>query len=104
MVDIVVTPSENEEAFMYVVIEAMCAGRPVVGSRIGGITEELSDGKRGILVDPGDFNGFARAICQLLDNPTLAEQYVISAKEYASKFTIEKHVNALTDVYRNIIS
>ena len=104
MVNIVVTPSENEEVFPYVVIEAMCSGRPVVGSRIGGITEQLGDGKRGLLVDPGDSIGFAEAICKLLDDPNLVDKFVMFGKEYASKFTIARHVKALIEVYRNILT
>jgi glycosyltransferase involved in cell wall biosynthesis len=82
----------------------MCSGRPVVGSRIGGITEQLGDGKRGLLVDPGDFIGFSEAICKLLDDPNLVDQFVMSGKEYASKFTIARHVNALIEVYRKILN
>lgn len=103
MVDIAVAPSENEEAFGYVVLEAMCAGRPVIGSRIGGIIEALDDGRRGMLVTPGDSSGFARAICQLLNNPPLAERFVISAKEYATQFSVAQHMNELIDIYKTIL-
>ena len=41
--DLVVVPSDRDESFGRVVIEAMAAGVPVVATRDGGIPEVLAD-------------------------------------------------------------
>jgi glycosyltransferase involved in cell wall biosynthesis len=55
-----------------VVLEAMSMGRPVVGSRVGGIPEMLTDGVEGLLAEPSKPGTFLAAIRQLLENPELA--------------------------------
>jgi glycosyltransferase involved in cell wall biosynthesis len=60
--DIVVVPSVQPEPFGCVVIEAMVAGTPVIGSRCGGIAEQIVDGVSGILFCPGDAEDLAEAL------------------------------------------
>jgi glycosyltransferase involved in cell wall biosynthesis len=57
----------------YSVLEAMFAGVPVVSTRVGGIPELVEDGVTGLLVEPGDDDGLAAAILELLDDPARAE-------------------------------
>ena len=63
---VVVVPSTRPDPFPNVVLEAMAAGRPVVGSRSGGIPEMIADGETGVLVTPGDVTGFASSVSELL--------------------------------------
>jgi glycogen(starch) synthase len=63
--DLCVVPSLIYESFSYTCAQAMACGLPVVASRIGGIPETVDDGTTGILVDPGDVDGLARAIVRL---------------------------------------
>ena len=42
--------------------------RPVVGSAVGGIVDQIVHGKTGVLIDPHDLDGYARAVCSLLEN------------------------------------
>ena len=69
--DIVVQKS-LAEAFGLTVTEAMWKGRPVIGSRVGGIAQQIVDGESGLLVDPRDPHALARAVLTLLGDPTLA--------------------------------
>jgi glycogen synthase len=70
---IVLMPSRYE-SFGLVVVEAMIHARPVVASAVGGIIELIQDGQTGVLVDAGDPVGLARAICDLLGDPSAAEE------------------------------
>jgi glycosyltransferase involved in cell wall biosynthesis len=63
--DLVVVPSKHE-AFGLVVLEAWCAGKAVVATRVGGLPELVEDGVTGRLVPPGDVSGLADAIAGLL--------------------------------------
>ncbi|MHB8780412.1 MAG: glycosyltransferase family 4 protein [Candidatus Geothermincolia bacterium] len=54
------------EGFGLVSLEAGSCGLPVVAARVDGIGEALGD--KGILLEPGDSDGFIRAISRMLDN------------------------------------
>ena len=69
---VVVVPSLYEN-FPNVVLEAMAAGRPVVGSRVGGIPEIVEDRVTGWLVAPGDVEALAEAIAGALAELPRAE-------------------------------
>ncbi|HXV05246.1 MAG TPA: glycosyltransferase [Solirubrobacterales bacterium] len=61
------------EGFGLTVAEGMWKGRPVVGSRVGGIQDQIVDGESGVLVDdPCDYEAFGREIRALLDDPARA--------------------------------
>lgn len=63
----VVVQKSLAEGFGLTVAEAMWKSRPVVASRIGGIQDQIEDGRSGILLDdPRDRDEFAAAVCSLL--------------------------------------
>ncbi len=78
--DIVVQKS-LAEGFGLTVAEAMWKGRPVVGSRVGGIAEQIVDGESGLLVDPRDPRELARAVLGLLGAPDRADRLGVAARE-----------------------
>jgi phosphatidylinositol alpha-1,6-mannosyltransferase len=57
---------DDVEGFGIVLIEAAAAGKPCVATRVGGIPDAVEDGKSGVLVEPGDYDGMSRAIVDLL--------------------------------------
>src|SRR5260370_22123697 len=61
------------EPFGFAALEANACGLPVVGVAEGGIRETVKDGVKGFLVEP-DAESIARAVGQLLRNPSLAKQ------------------------------
>jgi glycosyltransferase involved in cell wall biosynthesis/O-antigen ligase len=69
--DVIVLPS-LWEGLPLVMLEAMVAGRPIVATSVGGISGALEDGVNGRLVRPGDAEGLATAILELLREPALA--------------------------------
>jgi trehalose synthase len=71
----VVVQKSLAEGFGLTVAEAMWKARPVVGSRVGGIQDQVADGETGILVDdPRDLAGFARAIESIAADPDRCTQ------------------------------
>lgn len=56
-----------QEGFGLTVTEAMWKAKPVVASRIGGIRDQIEDGRSGVLLDdPADLDRFARVLVDLL--------------------------------------
>jgi trehalose synthase len=63
----------TREGFGLVVAEALWQGTPVIGSKVGGITQQVVDGKTGFLVDPFDAGTIAARMADLLERPDQAE-------------------------------
>jgi glycosyltransferase involved in cell wall biosynthesis len=61
-VDIFVAPSIANEDFPYVIIEAMMLAKPVIGTRVAGIPEQIADGATGYVVEPGSPEQLVAAI------------------------------------------
>lgn len=68
----VVVQKSIAEGFGLTVAEAMWKGRPVVGSRVGGIQDQIQDGESGLLVEPEDDASFGAAVTKLLQDHDLA--------------------------------
>lgn len=79
------------EGFGLVLAEYMAAGKPIVASNVDGIPYVITDGYDGLLVNPGDINGFVHKIISLVEDNFLANWLVQNAKKTVeSKFSIER--------------
>jgi trehalose synthase len=77
----VIVQKSLAEGFGLTVAEAMWKRRPVVGSEVGGIQDQIVDGRSGTLVDPTDMAGVGRAISALLRNVGFAQAVGHAARE-----------------------
>jgi phosphatidylinositol alpha-1,6-mannosyltransferase len=77
------------EGFGRVYVEAALAGKPVVGSLGGGAAEAVVHRKTGILVDPNSVEDTARAIIELLENPSAASQMGREGRKWAQQYFTE---------------
>lgn len=84
---LVILPSRSE-GMGRVIVEALLRGRAVVGSRVGGIPDLVEDGVTGVLVDPGDHDGFAEALVRLLSDRAEAERLARAARPSAERLLI----------------
>jgi trehalose synthase len=69
----VVVQKSLAEGFGLTVAEAMWKRRPVVGSRVGGIQEQIVDGRSGLLVNPVDLKAFGQAVSSLIPDVGFAQ-------------------------------
>ncbi|MHB9302322.1 glycosyltransferase [Thermofilum pendens] len=101
--DAVVVPS-LQEAWSLVVTEAMASGKPVVGTRVGGIVDQIIDGYNGFLVPPRDPKAIAEKILWLIDNPDEAKRMGMNGRRLAEeKFDIEKRIEKIIGIYKELV-
>lgn len=82
-------------------LEAMAAGRPVVGSDVGGIRFSVDHGVTGFLVPPGNPAALAARLAELRADPTLAAAMGRAGLHRArSRFTWEGVSSRLVEAYR----
>ena len=92
----VVVQKSLAEGFGLTVAEAMWKGKPVVASRVGGIEDQIEDGRSGILVgDPADLREFGEAVVGLLGDPARARELGRAAKRRVARlFITPRHLVA----------
>ncbi len=101
---IFVLPSKFEP-FGMTALEARACGTPVIASNLGGIKENFTSRKDGILVDPSNREKLANAMTDLLENKTFATK--IAAQGYENvieKFSWEAIAKRTLRFYEKYLS
>lgn len=96
-----VIPSVWPENLPTVAIEALAVGRPIAGSRVGGIPELIKDGVTGAVVPPGDHKALSAAITGLLSDKKLSAK-ADAARASASRFTLDTFIANIEKLYGDI--
>jgi len=93
--DVFALPSENE-TFGQVYIEAMACATPVIGTKVGGVPEIITDGYDGFLIPPNDPSLLAQKVEELINNQNLKKQFTQNALGTISKkFSAQKQFGRL---------
>lgn len=101
--DLLVLPSHSE-AFGRVLVEAMAAGKPVIGTTVGGIPEIIEDGITGLLVPPASPDDLAQAIIKILQDPDLAHRMGAAGRERAKAcFSPERYAAEVQKIYEKFV-
>jgi trehalose synthase len=78
----VIAQKSLAEGFGLTVSEGMWKGRPVIGSAVGGIIDQIAEGTGILLPDPADLKEFGHAVRLLLDDPAEATRMGQAAHAY----------------------
>ena len=100
--EVMVLPSEYE-AFGIVLLEAAAAETPVIGTRVGGIPEAMSDGENGFLVDYKNPNMLAERLSELLADENLCKRMGENGREFSSDFSWSSIVNQIESEYFSLL-
>lgn len=99
--DLFVLPSDYE-GLPIVILEAMCQGKPIVASKVGGIPEVVIDNKNGFVV-PNDSAIFAEKIQYILSDEKVQHRFSdYSLKLYENRFTNKKMVESYFMIYKKV--
>lgn len=82
----VVVPSEWYEPSPYVILQAFAHGKPVMGSRMGGIPEMVKDGYNGVLFEARNVEELAKGIKTLVSNKDQLHELGRNARKEVEEF------------------
>lgn len=98
--DIYALPSIWGEFFPNSIIEAMCMGKPWIGSDIAGLSELTANDEAGWVSAPGDVQALTKNLGILASDAALRQSRGEKARSEAlSRFTIEKVVDRIIGAY-----
>ncbi len=103
MADVLVLCREDEP-LATCILEALAMGLPVVAPNSWGCPEMITDGQEGVLFDPGNVTGLAKAVLTLFDDATLHSRCSMLARERAKVFDLGMFVRGVQDVFEDAIS
>lgn len=103
LADLVVVPSVIPDALSRVILEAMAADRPVIGTRVGGTPELIREGKTGLLVERNDPDGLARAIVSILGDAELRASMATATRQHLQeRFAEDGSLDGLLALYAEV--
>jgi trehalose synthase len=100
----VVVQKSLAEGFGLTVSEAMWKARPVVASAVGGIQDQIEDGRSGVLLhDPADLAEFGGAVAGLLADPAHATALGEAARERVREhFLSARHLTQYVQLFEHL--
>ena len=101
----VIVPSEWYENAPISILEAFALGKPVVGSRIGGIPEMIEEGVNGYLLEPGNADDLRKRL-ELIFSMTaehIGEIGQAARQKVEREYNAELHYTRLMDIYHKAL-
>ena len=100
----VIVQKSLAEGFGLTVAEGMWKGRPVVGSAVGGILDQITDGTGLLVRDPADLAAFGSQVRWLLDHPGEAERMGRAGQEHVREHYLgDRHLLQYADLFGSVI-
>jgi glycosyltransferase involved in cell wall biosynthesis len=97
-------PSECFENAPMSILEAFAYAKPVVGSQLGGIPEQVQNGETGLLFEAGNAEALALAVSNLWNDPSKNEDMGRAARlRIETDFCSNRHVERLLEIYDEVI-
>jgi glycosyltransferase involved in cell wall biosynthesis len=99
----VVAPTRTWEGMPVVVLEALACSRPVIGTRVGGIVDLISDDQNGLLVKADDVDELAMALKKLIADEPLQKRLGTGALESVAKYDWSIVGRQYVELYRKLV-
>lgn len=101
--DVFVLPSYHEGVPM-ALLEAMAHGLPVIATPVGGIPDVVTSEIEGLLIEPGDEAGLARALARFIEDEGLRIGCGRAARARAEQFDVAVYTERLLQLYRQVLT
>lgn len=97
-------PSYSEGMPM-AILDAMGYGLPIVATNVGGIPRIVHDGENGYCCEPGDIQGMAATLVEMLSDCQKLEQYGRQSVNIAkNRYSLEQHLHQIEELYEEVLS
>lgn len=104
-IDVLVHPAVASEALGLVILEALACGRPVVASRLDGISETFVAGEHGLLVPPRDAGALAAGMSTLANDDELRQAMGTAGRAWVQgRFSLDCLGQATRRLYLDALS
>lgn len=98
--DVIILPSIYMEDFPNVIVEAMSLGKPVIGTKIAGIPEQIDHQINGLLINPKDSDELYDSILQLIDKDLRLKYGNESINKFNKNYTVEISTSNYLKLYK----
>jgi trehalose synthase len=84
----------------------MWKARPMIASAVGGIRDQIVDGREGVLLaDPADLDAAARAMARLLDHPGEAERMGAAGRDRVrDEYLGDRHLLQYAELFERAVT
>ncbi len=103
MTNVLVIPSICYDNSPLVVYESFSTGTPVIGSRIGGIPELISENYNGLLFDAGDCEGLKEKLVKVISDKELLKKLEKNAFNSLSHDSMNVMVERILEEYNKVL-
>lgn len=101
--DAFVFPTSRIEGFPMVLVESMFGQLPIVAFNLGGVSDAITDGETGYLVNPGKFYVFKSKLNELKNSPETARKMGANALNKAmERFTLDKMLDSYEEIFKEL--
>ncbi len=103
-IDLLVLCSRIEN-LPYVILESMAWSRPVVATRVGGVSDLVTPNVTGLLVEDQDTDGMVLAIESLMADPKVARAMgAAGRRRLESDFTLQRSAESHAHMYKQLVA
>lgn len=92
--------SSNYEGMSNSMIEAICAGLPIISTKVSGTEDLIKDGENGILIDIGDEKSMSRVMKRLIEDENMMNKMSHNSSNLGKCFRLE----TIVDQWENVIN
>ena len=95
--DVFVFPSYGMDSAPNTLMEAIRMGLPVIGTRVGGVPDMITD--NGLLVPPRDIPALSTAMASLADSPPIRTLMAAASRQHGATYTVDARCQRLEALY-----
>lgn len=103
-IDVLVSSSRNE-GLPVAMLEAMASGLPLVATAVGAVPQIIENGRSGLLVNAGNIEDLAAAVCKLIDDPSLRAELGKGAQQRVrDEFSAGRMAAEYINLYERVLA
>ena len=104
VIDVFMFTPKRKEGLGIAPLEALASGKPVVGTRVGGISSIIEDGVNGFLVEPSRPELLVEPVVKLLKDRELYQKMSQAGREIViQKFSIDGMRDKVVEIYKEAV-